>query len=310
MLMYAIEIENLVKRYGTFTAVDGLTLKVEKGIVFGFLGPNGAGKTTTILSMLGLIMPDDGIVKILGHDVFREPVKVKEKIGFLPENTTLYEELTAWRNLDFFANFYNFSKMEKERRIEELLKLVGLWDVRYRKVKTFSKGMKQRLLLAQALINDPEVLILDEPTSGLDPEGTFLVKSIVREERKKGKTVFFSSHILSEVEELSEKVGIIIKGKLRALGTLEEIKKQFMELEGYEITLETKQPLPKIDLPGITRVEYSSNNKAIIFAKEDIREELSEYLSKMGVTIVSLDIEEPSLEDVFLKTVYKRSDGG
>lgn len=308
--MYAIEIENLVKRYGTFTAVDGLTLKVEKGIVFGFLGPNGAGKTTTILSMLGLIMPDDGIVKILGHDVFREPVKVKEKIGFLPENTTLYEELTAWRNLDFFANFYNFSKMEKERRIEELLKLVGLWDVRYRKVKTFSKGMKQRLLLAQALINDPEVLILDEPTSGLDPEGTFLVKSIVREERKKGKTVFFSSHILSEVEELSEKVGIIIKGKLRALGTLEEIKKQFMELEGYEITLETKQPLPKIDLPGITRVEYSSNNKAIIFAKEDIREELSEYLSKMGVTIVSLDIEEPSLEDVFLKTVYKRSDGG
>ncbi|MCA6214216.1 ABC transporter ATP-binding protein [Thermococcus bergensis] len=308
--MYAIEIENLVKRYGTFTAVDGLTLKVEKGIVFGFLGPNGAGKTTTILSMLGLIMPDDGIVKILGHDVFREPVKVKEKIGFLPENTTLYEELTAWRNLDFFANFYNFSKMEKERRIEELLKLVGLWDVRYRKVKTFSKGMKQRLLLAQALINDPEVLILDEPTSGLDPEGAFLVKSIVREEHKKGKTVFFSSHILSEVEELSEKVGIIIKGKLRALGTLEEIKKQFMELEGYEITLETKQHLPKIDLPGITRVEYSSNNKAIIFAKEDIREELSEYLSKMGVTIVSLDIEEPSLEDVFLKTVYKRSDEG
>jgi len=256
--------------------------------------------------MLGLIIPDSGTIRILGHDVFREPIKVKERIGFLPENATIYEELTAWKNLDFFANFYSMSRQEKEKRIEELLKLVGLWDVRYRKVKTFSKGMKQRLLLAQTLINDPEVLILDEPTSGLDPEGAFLVKNIVREERKKGKTVFFSSHILSEVEELSDKVGIIVKGKLRALGPLKEIKKQFMELEGYEITVETKQPLPEIDLPGIIRVERLTDNKAIIFARDDIREELSEYLSAKGITIVSLEIEEPSLEDVFLKTIYKR----
>ena len=304
--MYAIEIENLTKTYGKSKAVDNLTLNVEEGIVFGFLGPNGAGKTTTILSMLGLIIPDSGTIRILGHDVFREPIKVKKRIGFLPENATIYEELTAWKNLDFFANFYSMSRQEKEKRIEELLKLVGLWDVRYRKVKTFSKGMKQRLLLAQTLINDPEVLILDEPTSGLDPEGAFLVKNIVREERKKGKTVFFSSHILSEVEELSDKVGIIVKGKLRALGPLKEIKKQFMELEGYEITVETKQPLPEIDLPGIIRVERLTDNKAIIFARDDIREELSEYLSAKGITIVSLEIEEPSLEDVFLKTIYKR----
>ncbi|AHF80320.1 ABC transporter ATP-binding protein [Thermococcus paralvinellae] len=304
--MYAIEIENLTKKYGNFKAVDELTLNVEEGIVFGFLGPNGAGKTTTILSMLGLIIPDEGTISILGYDVFKEPIKVKERIGFLPENATIYGELTAWKNLEFFANFYNLSKQEKEKRIEELLKLVGLWDVKYRKVKTFSKGMKQRLLLAQTLINDPEVLILDEPTSGLDPEGAFLVKSIVKEERKKGKTVFFSSHILSEVEELSDKVGIIVKGRLRALGTLEEIKKQFMELEGYEIKIETKQPLPEIALPGIIRVEYLNNKKAIIFAKNDIREEISEYLSKNGITIVSLEIEEPSLEDVFLKTIYKR----
>lgn len=304
--MYAIEIENLTKTYGGSKAVDNLTLNVERGIVFGFLGPNGAGKTTTILSMLGLIIPDSGSIRILGHDVFREPIKVKENVGFLPENATIYEELTAWKNLEFFANFYKFSRQEKEKRIEELLKLVGLSDVKYRKVKTFSKGMKQRLLLAQTLINDPEVLILDEPTSGLDPEGAFLVKSIVKEERKKGKTVFFSSHILSEVEELSDKVGIIVKGKLRALGTLEEIKKQFMELEGYEIKIETKQTLPEIDLPNIIRVKKVNDRKAIIFAKEDIREELSEYLSKRDITIVSLEIEEPSLEDVFLKTIYKR----
>ncbi|WP_457752670.1 ABC transporter ATP-binding protein [Thermococcus sp.] len=304
--MYAIEIENLTKMYGSLKAVDDLTLNVEKGIVFGFLGPNGAGKTTTILSMLGLIIPDRGSIRILGHDVLKEPIKVKKRIGFLPENATAYDELTAWKNLEFFANFYDFSKQEKEKRIEELLKLVGLWDVKYRKVKTFSKGMKQRLLLAQALINDPEVLILDEPTSGLDPEGAHLVKSIVKEEREKGKTVFFSSHILSEVEELSDKVGIIVRGKLRALGTLEEIKKQFMELEGYEIKVETKQEIPEIELPEIIRIEYPTRNRAIIFAKADIREELSEFLADKGITIVSLEIEEPSLEDIFLKTIYKR----
>ncbi|WP_042699926.1 ABC transporter ATP-binding protein [Thermococcus sp. PK] len=304
--MKAIEVENLSKSYGNFKAVDELSFEVYKGEIFGFLGPNGAGKTTTILSMLGLIIPDKGTIKILGNDVFREPIKVKEKIGFLPENATLYEELTAWRNLEFFANFYSFSKQEKEKRIKELLKLVGLWEVRYRKVKAFSKGMKQRLLLAQALINDPEVLILDEPTSGLDPEGAYLVKSIVREERKKGKTVFFSSHILSEVEELSDRVGIIVKGKLRALGTLEEIKKEFMELEGYEIKVETKQALPEIELSEIIRMQRVSENKAIIFAKEDIREQLSELLAKKGITIVNLEVEEPSLEDVFLKTIYKR----
>ncbi|MDK2982596.1 MAG: type transport system ATP-binding protein [Thermococcaceae archaeon] len=304
--MKAIEVENLSKSYGNFKAVDELSFEVYKGEIFGFLGPNGAGKTTTILSMLGLVIPDKGTVRILGNDVFREPIKVKERIGFLPENATLYEELTAWRNLEFFANFYSFSKQEKEKRIEELLNLVGLWEARYRKVKTFSKGMKQRLLLAQALINDPEVLILDEPTSGLDPEGAYLVKSIVREERKKGKTVFFSSHILSEVEELSDRVGIIVKGKLRALGTLEEIKKEFMELEGYEIKVETKQALPEIELSEIIRMQRVSENKAIIFAKEDIREQLSELLAKKGITIVNLEVEEPSLEDVFLKTIYKR----
>lgn len=304
--MYAIEIENLTKSYGDFKAVDGLSLKVEEGITFGFLGPNGAGKTTTILSMIGLIIPDSGEIRILGRDVFREPVEVKKRIGYLPENATIYEELTAWKNLDFFANFFNFGRAEKEKRIEELLKLVGLWDVRYRKVKTFSKGMKQRLLLAQTLINDPEVLILDEPTSGLDPEGAFLVKNIVREERKKGKTVFFSSHILSEVEELSDRVGILVGGKLRALGSLEDIKRQFMELEGYEITVEAKGPIPELDLEDVTRVERVADNKVIIFAKDDIRDHISERLSKMGVLITRLDVEEPSLEDVFLRTVYKR----
>ncbi|HDG64080.1 ABC transporter ATP-binding protein [Thermococci archaeon] len=308
--MYAIEIENLTKKYGEFIAVDNLTLNIEKGIIFGFLGPNGAGKTTTILSMLGLIIPDNGKIQIMGYDVLKSPIKAKNLLGYLPENATLYEELTAWRNLEFFASFYRIPNREKEKRIEELLKLVGLWKVRYKRVKTFSKGMKQRLLLAQALVNDPDVLILDEPTSGLDPEGAHLVKSIVKEEAKKGKTVFFSSHVLSEVEELSDKVGIIVRGRLRAIGPLNRIKKQFMELEGYEIKIETKQRMPELNVDGVIRVERIDERKAIIFTKEDIRAQISDYLTSKGITIVSLKIEEPSLEDVFLKTVYKREGRG
>ncbi len=302
----AILIQNLTKSYGTLKAVNSLNLEVKDGEVFGFLGPNGAGKTTTILSMLNLIIPDSGRVEILGMDISREPLKIKERIGYLPENATVYGELTAWKNLEFFANFYRMSNAEKEKRIEELLKMVGLWEVRYRKAKTFSKGMKQRLLIAQTFINDPELLILDEPTSGLDPEGAHLVKRLIREARSEGRTVFFSSHILSEVEELSDRVGIIVRGNLRAVGTIGEIKKQFMELEGYEIKVETKEPLPVIEHPEITRIELITPNQAIIFARADIREELSRALSEGGLTILRLDIEEPSLEDVFLKTVYGR----
>ena len=246
----------------------------------------------------------------MGYDVLKSPIKAKNLLGYLPENATLYEELTAWRNLEFFASFYRIPNREKEKRIEELLKLVGLWKVRYKRVKTFSKGMKQRLLLAQALVNDPDVLILDEPTSGLDPEGAHLVKSIVKEEAKKGKTVFFSSHVLSEVEELSDKVGIIVRGRLRAIGPLNRIKKQFMELEGYEIKIETKQRMPELNVDGVIRVERIDERKAIIFTKEDIRAQISDYLTSKGITIVSLKIEEPSLEDVFLKTVYKREGRG
>ena len=304
----AILVENLTKSYGRVKAVDGLTFDVEEGEVFGFLGPNGAGKTTTILSMLGIVIPDGGRIEILGMDMAREPIRIKERIGYLPENATVYGELTAWRNLEFFANFYMMSNAEKEKRIEELLKRVGLWEVRYRKAKTFSKGMKQRLLIAQTLINEPELLILDEPTSGLDPGGAHLVKEIIREAKASGKTVFFSSHVLSEVEELSDRVGIIVRGRLKAIGPIEEIKRQFMELEGYEIKVETKEPLPEIEHEDIVRIERLSPNRAIIFARSDIREWLSRYLASKGITILSLEIEEPSLEDVFLRTIYGRED--
>ncbi|AHL22625.1 MULTISPECIES: ABC transporter ATP-binding protein [Thermococcus] len=300
----AIMVDSLIKSYGNFRAVDGVSFEVKEGEVFGFLGPNGAGKTTTILSILGIVVPDSGRIEVLGYDMAVEPLKAKEKLGYLPESATIYGELTAWKNLEFFASFYKIPHLEMERRITELLKRVGLWEARHRKAKTFSKGMRQRLLLAQALVNDPELLIFDEPTSGLDPEGAILVKEIIREYRREGKTVFFSSHVLSEVEELSDRVGIIVRGKLRAVGKLDEVKRKFMEMEGYVIKVETDGPIPELKLPGVVSIERPSENSAVVVARSDIRAELSRYLCSKGLAVVSLTMEEPSLEDVFLKTVY------
>ena len=281
--MYAIEIENLTKSYGNFKAVDNLTLKVEKGITFGFLGPNGAGKTTTILSMIGLIIPDSGSIRILGEDVFREPVKVKERIGYLPENATIYEELTAWRNLEFFANFYKMSRQEKEKRIEELLKMVGLWDVRYRKVKTFSKGMKQRVMVARALVNKPEVLFLDEPTSGLDPVSSEEIRSLILEEREHGATVFLTTHDMHEADKLSDRVAFINKGKIVALDTPLNLKQKFGKR-----ALKVK----------VLKEDGALDDKTVLLDEKDTPEKIYEIFKKDK--IVTVHSEEATLEDIFI----------
>lgn len=305
--MSAIEINELTKEYGDFKAVNNLSLQVDEGKVFGFLGPNGAGKSTTILSMLGLITPTKGNINILERDIFEDPVKIKEKVGFLPEDGSVYGELSAWGNLKFFANFYDLTEEEKENRIEELLDLVNLDDVGNKKAKDFSKGMKQRVLLAQTLINDPDVLILDEPTSGLDPEGASMVKEVIKEEKEKGKTIFFSSHILSEVEEVCDEVAILVEGEVKAEGSLKEIKDQFMDLKGYEIRVESAEALPDFEFNEITEFNLEKENKAVIYSKKDIRDKISDHLSQNDVTLLSLEIDEPSLEDVFLDQ-YNQND--
>lgn len=303
-----ITVENLVKVYKDVRALDGLTLRVPRGVVYGFLGPNGAGKSTTILSLLGLVFPQEGRIELLGEEVFQNGrfdegklVKAKARIGYMPEHATLWEFLTPLQTLDIIGKAFGISKAEREKRAEEILKMVNLWDVRNKKVGKFSKGMRQRLLLAQALINEPDLLILDEPMTGLDPTGIAEFKEIIREQRKAGKTVFFSSHILAHVEEVCDTVGVIVKGRLVLEDSIENIKREFLREAGYTIIIETNRP---IDFSGAGwAVTPLGENKYRIVAPDDIREEVHDFVASQGAKILAMQVKEPSLEEIFLKLV-------
>lgn len=232
-----IEVENLVVEYpardgkgAPVRAVDGLTLSVQRGEVFGFLGPNGAGKTTTMQVLLGFLPPTSGSARLFGTEV-HQPI-ARQRLGYLPEMTYYYKFLTAEELLLFYADLFQLARDVAVRRMDELLKLVELDHVRRRLIRTYSKGMQQRVGLAQALINDPDLLILDEPTSGLDPLGRMKVRDIIQRLKNAGKTVLFSSHELGEVELVCDRVAILHKGRLRAVGAVKELLGQYqMNLE-------------------------------------------------------------------------------
>lgn len=303
-----IVIENLVKKYKDVTALQGLNLEVKPGQIYGFLGPNGAGKSTTILSTLGLIFPQQGRIQLFDLEVFRDGkydegklVEAKRRIGYMPEHATLWDFLTPVQTLDIIADAFKIPKGEKEKRIRELIELVGLEDAKDRKVGKFSKGMRQRLLLAQALINDPDLLILDEPMNGLDPMGIAEFKDIIREQKKAGKTVFFSSHILAHVEEVCDTVGVIVKGRLVLEGSLEKIKEEFLKKAGYVIIIETNKPVDLSNAPW--NVSPLGENKYRITASSDVREDVHDFITSKGAKILSMQVKEPSLEEIFLKVV-------
>jgi ABC-2 type transport system ATP-binding protein len=225
-------------------AVDGLTLNVNTGEVFGFLGPNGAGKTTTMNVLLGFVNPTGGQASLFGVNV-REPI-ARQRIGYLPELTYYYKFLTAEELLRFYARIFRIPKAETERRINELLKLVELEAVRKRTIKTYSKGMQQRIGLAQALINNPDLLILDEPTSGLDPVGRMKVREIIERLKNEGKTVFFSSHELGEVETVCDRVAILNQGKLMVEGRVGDLLQKYQSnLEQIFLRIIGYLPSPK-----------------------------------------------------------------
>jgi len=224
----------------TKAALKGLNLSVHSGEVFGFLGPNGAGKTTTINVLLGFIPPTSGAAYLFGIDV-RQPI-ARQRIGYLPEMTYYYKFLTAEELLRFYARIFGLAPAEADSRIDHLLKLVELEQARKQLIKTYSKGMQQRVGIAQALINDPDLLVLDEPTSGLDPLGRMKVREIIQRLKNEGKTVFFSSHELGEVETVCDRVAIINRGELKTLGQVDELvaqhganlEKVFLDIIGYQ----------------------------------------------------------------------------
>lgn len=291
--MAKIEIEGLVKLYKNFRALDGVTISVDEGDIFGFLGPNGAGKTTTINCCLGLIKPDSGTVTINGINVEENPVKVKEICGYLPENYGFYGNLTARQNLLYFSEFYPNPK----DNVDELLSLVGLSDFADKKVAEFSRGMKQRLALAQALINDPEVIFLDEPTNGLDPQGIADFREIIRKLNREGKTIFYSSHILSEVKETCKSIGIINKGKIVATGRISDFSRM-------EIAVQTEPPADESILKKFGKVRYDEERDVFVIEVErDCRVELSKSLFENGYVVKELHLSEPNLEAVYLSIV-------
>jgi ABC-2 type transport system ATP-binding protein len=234
-----IEAEGLTKKYGSQTAVNNLTLQITEGEVFGFLGPNGAGKTTSILMFLGLTEPTSGKVSVIGFDPTRDPFHVKEKVGYLPENVGFYDDMDARENLQYIARLNRIPDKISAAKINEYLKVVGLSEEARKRVGTYSKGMRQRLGIAEVLIKEPKLIFLDEPTIGLDPDGTNRMLDLIHSlSREKNITIFLSSHLLDQVQRICDRVGIMIKGDLVAVGPIEELAKKKLGVGKEHSTLE------------------------------------------------------------------------
>ena len=234
-----IETNDLTKHYAQQAAVDGLNLQVQEGEIFGFLGPNGAGKTTTILMLLGLTEPSKGEARVCGFDPTREPLKVKRLVGYLPENVGFYRDMTSLENLQYVARLNKIPDKTSSGKIDEALAIVGLSDETEKKLGAFSRGMNQRLGIAEVLIKDPKICFLDEPTLGLDPDGAIRMIELIQSlSRDRKITMLISSHNLDQVQRISNRVGIMIKGKLVAMGPMEDLAKEKLGVDKAKYTLE------------------------------------------------------------------------
>jgi ABC-2 type transport system ATP-binding protein len=300
----AIETRHLRKEFGSKSAVEDLTLRVERGEVFGFLGPNGAGKTTSVKMLLGLITPSGGEGRLFGEPL--GDAEVRSLVGFLPEHFRFHDWLTAREFMALHANLYHIPREKAEGRIADLLDLVGLIPHASKKLRTFSKGMLQRIGLAQALLNDPALVILDEPTSGLDPVGRRLVRDIISELRQNGTTVFLNSHLLSEVEITCDRVAFIKHGKVIRISPL----KTLMEGE-LSVEIRVKRLQPEM-LDGLRRwgrnLRRDGELLTMILEKEKDLPEVNSYLVQIGAEVYALRPQHISLEDMFIEVVGM--DGG
>ncbi|MEE9237245.1 MAG: ABC transporter ATP-binding protein [Thermoplasmata archaeon] len=295
----ALAITNLSKSFDGLKAVDDVTLKVEKGEIYGFLGPNGAGKTTTIKMILGLTYPDAGSILIHGRDLAREPHVIKRRVGFLPERVAFYDNLTALQTLEFYAAL----KGHETAGLSNLLELVGLAEFAEKRVHTFSKGMVQLLGVAQAMIGEPDLLILDEPTTGLDPNWTRVVKDRIRDASASGATIFFSSHLLGEVQELSHRVGILNRGKLIAQDTVENLGRGLNLQPRLRLSLDADHEVAMKALEELEGVQdlYIDGRELVVVSDQETKLKILSHLEGVGVSVRDFKTEEPSLEEVFLK---------
>jgi len=301
----AVVVSNLTKRFDKLVAVDHISFQVEKGELFGFLGPNGAGKTTTIRMLIGVIKPDGGTASIFGHDIQKEKLKGKQMMGIVPEMANAYVDLTAWNNLMLIGELYGVPKKQRQEKGKKLLKEFGLYERRNKLVKGFSRGMKQRLLLCMALINEPQILFLDEPTSGLDVESSRLVKEMIRDFNKSGTTVFLTTHNMDEANMLCDRVAIINYGKIAAIDSPEKLRMKSSGLQSIEVSFDKTISIKELSkIRGVREVK-KMGDKIRLYVKEtsDVLDCLIDFARSKELKIVTLNTLAPTLEDVFLKLV-------
>jgi len=313
---FAIETQDLTKRYDGATVVDRLNLHVKENEVFGLLGPNGAGKTTTILMLLGLTEPASGSARVYGFNPTREPLKVKRLVGYLPEKVGFYDNLTARENLRFIADLNNISYAEANRRIDEVLETVGLTgeeimekvgpnQEKEKTVGKYSRGMKQRLGIADVLIKKPKVVFLDEPTAGLDPKGINQLLDLIAGLPKMGTTVVLSSHQLYQVQRVCHSIGILSKGKMVIEGAIDKLGREALAGGRYQMEVETIEPSARLidvirGIKGVINVD-ARDNVLLVSTDADLRAEVSKAVVQNDFPLIQMKIQEFSLDDIYMR---------
>ena len=305
----AIVVADLTKVFGSTVAVDHVSFLVKEGEIFGFLGPNGAGKTTTTRMLTGVIPPDSGSAMILGHDIQREPVLAKQGFGVVPETSNAYTDLTAWQNLMLMGELYGISPVRVSERASELLTVLGLFERKDQKVQAYSKGMKQRLILAMALLHEPRLLFLDEPTSGLDVQSTQMILSQLRDLNRAGTTIFLTTHNMEEANRLCNRVGIIRSGKIVALDAPEKLKAAIDRLHRIVVSFDREIPADALArLPGVVSADRTGDKWQITTENHDaVIRLLVQFSREQGAAIVTLNTLAPSLDDAFLRLTREAS---
>jgi len=298
-----IEVRNLTKVFGTTIAVDHISFDVWRKEIFGFLGPNGAGKTTTVRMLTGVIPPDAGTATVLGHDISREPVLAKQGIGVVPETSNAYTDLTAWQNLMLMGELYGLDRARAAQRSSDLLGTLGLLERKDQKVQAYSKGMKQRLILAMALLHEPPLLFLDEPTSGLDVQSTQMILAMLRDLNRQGTTIFLTTHNMEEANRLCHRVGIIRGGKMVAIDAPEKLKTAIDRVHRIEVSFDRDVPGDALaGLAGVTAVNRTGDKWQITADNHDAAiRSLMTFGQQNGAAIVTLNTLAPSLDEVFLR---------
>lgn len=298
-----IEATDLTKKYEQAFAVDHVSFSVGRGEIFGLLGPNGAGKTTTILMLLGLTDISDGQVRVLGFDPAREPLSVKRRVGYLPDSVGFYDQMTASDNLRYTARLIGFKRDEREKRIQTALDRVGLSENADKRVSTFSRGMRQRLGLAEILMKGAQIAILDEPTTGLDPHATAELLTIIRGFKAEGVSVLLSSHLLERVQSICDRVALFSAGHIALMGTVPDLGRQVLG-GGYAVDIEA-EGVGLADrlalIPGVSGVEQTEINKLRLHADRDVRAEAAAEVVGMHGRLKFLGVQEASLEAIYTR---------